>query len=211
MPARHGLQAASGFPIRSDGPLFGKDERPMRRTTVHLAPADLSLLAAPLEFIRADHDRQHALCNLMEELAEAPRLDVDKAKAVIAYLNRDMRVHVIDEEEDLYPLLRRRCRPEDDVASVLGMLSGEHADDRRLAAEIGEALAKVADAKTAVRDHADLRSKMLMFVEKARRHLDIENRSVLPLARKRLTDHDKTCFAQRLAARRGRPPPTGNS
>jgi hemerythrin-like domain-containing protein len=169
----------------------------------HIEPSDLAMLSKPLEFIRADHHRQRKLCGLIEELARAPRLDAGKVEAVIAYLGHDMVLHIIDEEEDLFPLLRRRCLPEDDIDAILGILSGEHADEQHLAGDIRDALAGLIASGTPVPEHPEVQEKMLRFAKRGRRHLVLEDNIILPIARARLTERDQADLARQLATRRG--------
>ncbi|MGI9522769.1 MAG: hypothetical protein ACR2PG_14090, partial [Hyphomicrobiaceae bacterium] len=75
----------------------------------HLEPLPRELLRKPLDYILADHLRQRVLCVLCEQLANTEVLIVEIAEEVVAYLKTDMRVHVIDEEQDLFPLIRRRA------------------------------------------------------------------------------------------------------
>ena len=161
------------------------------------------LLADPLDYIFADHFRQRVLCNLLEELADAASLDVGKAQDVLAYIRTDMPIHIRDEEDDLFPLMRRRCAPEDEIDALLAKLGAEHAADDRFAKEIVEGLATVTATGAPVRSMPDLRHKMLAFARSQRRHLMVENSILLPIARARLTRRDRTDLGKRMAARRG--------
>ena len=177
-----------------------------------IKPVDLALLSKPLEFIRADHSRQRALCRMIEAIALAPSLEEHEVELVIAQLGRDMGLHVIDEEEDLFPLLRRRCQPGDDIEAILTMLSVEHSIEEDLAKEISNALSGLVSSGAPVSDHPELQSKMLQFANRERRHLDLENSIVIPIARARLTQDDLIEFSKRMAVRRGvRPPGEGAS
>ncbi len=167
-----------------------------------IKPVDLALLNKPLDFIRADHSRQRVLCRVIEELARAPSLEKQKAELVVAHLEREMGLHVGDEEEDLFPLLRRRCQPGDDIETVLTMLSEEHCRAEVLVKEIADALSDLRAGGTPVSEHPGLQSKMLQFANRERRHLDIENSIVIPIARARLTEHDLIELSGRMAGRR---------
>ena len=162
-----------------------------------------ALLADPLDYIFADHFRQRVLCNLLEELADAPSLDVGKAEDVLTYIRADMPVHIRDEEDDLFPLMRRRCAPEDEIDALLAKLGAEHAVDDRFARRIVDGLAILAATGTPVRSMPDLRHRMLAFARSQRRHLMVENAILLPIARARLTRRDLADLARRMAARRG--------
>jgi len=119
-----------------------------------------------------------------------------------------MTIHVIDEEEDLFPLLRRRARPEDDVERVLGLLSREHFEDDRLAEIIVAGLRETA-ATNAETLPPELRIALRDFARRQRRHLAVENAVIMPLAEIRLTPKDREGLARRMAVRRGIHPEKG--
>lgn len=169
---------------------------------------DRSLLAKPLEFIVADHLRQRNLCCIMERLADEPLLNHALAGAVADHISGEMTIHVIDEEEDLFPLLRRRASPEDEVERVLGLLSREHREDDRLAETIVAGLRQAIDANADELSFA-LRDALRNFVRRQRRHLAVENAIVMPLAEIRLTQNDREGLARRMAVRRGIRPGRG--
>lgn len=166
-----------------------------------LAAPDLRLLKRPLEFILAEHHRQRGLCNLLDRLAEAPAPAPAAAARAAAYIEHDMLTHVIDEEEDLFPLIRRRARPDDDVERVLGLLAREHAEDDRLADVIVAGLRRACAAGGTL--PGSLRAALRTFAQRQRRHLAVENAVVMPLAEARLTAGDRLGLARRMAARRG--------
>ena len=162
-----------------------------------------TLLREPLNFIFADHYRQRVVCTLLEELADAATLDAAKAEEVVDFLANDMAYHVLDEEEDLFPLLRRRCAPEDEIEAMLDTLAAEHATDERLGRDIVIGLGRLIAADAAPGAHPDVSEKMRAFARSQRRHLMVENNIVLPIARARLVDLDLANLARRMAARRG--------
>lgn len=168
----------------------------------NIEPLPISLLRRPLEYILADHLRQRVLCHLCDRIATAETLDVDLTVEVVGYLERDMAVHVIDEEQDFFPLLRRRAEPEDEIEPALGLLSGEHAADQILADKILEGL--TAALNQPAEGIADaVRDALTTFSENQRRHLSLENATVMPLAKHRLTEMDLANLSTRMAARRG--------
>jgi hemerythrin-like domain-containing protein len=163
--------------------------------------SDVALLSRPLDYIQAEHLRHRELCHAAEELAEAVPFDVPLAKAIIAFLEQDMTLHVVDEEEDLFPILRRRLKPDDDADRILGLLSGEHAADEALSGKIVAGLRRsIEDKTTAIPDV--LRNALMAFADRQRRHLTVENAIILPLARGRLSKRDLDQIAARMAARR---------
>ncbi len=159
-------------------------------------------LTMPLDYIFADHFRQRVLCSVLDDIAETGMVDRDLAAAALRFLETDFTTHVIDEEEDLFPLLRRRSQPEDRIEDVLGDLSQEHASDKIDVDAIVERLQAVVDSD----DNAagdDFRSLLRRFAVSERRHLIVENAIVMPLARARLTRDDLRNLGRRMAARRG--------
>lgn len=168
----------------------------------HLEPLPRELLGKPLDYILADHLRQRVLCVLCEKIAAAEQPDGAMIGEVLAYLETEMVVHVIDEEQDLFPLIRRRAEPGDDIEAALGMLSGEHAADERLAKSIVRGL-KVALAHEPRPLPDALRQALRTFARNERNHLALENATVMPLAKLRLTPRDLSGLAARMAARRG--------
>lgn len=172
------------------------------READELGAGDVRLLRKPLEFLLADHHRQRSLCNLLDKLADRPAFCPALAAQLTEYIASEMALHVIDEEEDLFPLIRRRAWPEDNVERLLGLLAGEHAEDDRLADLIVAGLRRSCVAgDQALSD--DMRAAVRAFVQRQRRHLAVENAIVIPLAEARLTPSDREGLSRRMAARRG--------
>ncbi len=177
-------------------------ERKATNRQQHLEPLPRELLRRPLDYILADHLRQRVLCVLCEELADAGQPDREVMREVRDYLERDMVVHVIDEEQDLFPLIRRRAEPGDDIEPALGKLSGEHAAGEDLAHTITSGLATAIERRP-TRLGGTLCKALRTFAHNERHHLALENATVMPLARLRLTPRDLEDLAARMAARRG--------
>jgi hemerythrin-like domain-containing protein len=167
-----------------------------------IEPTDPRLLAEPLDFLEAEHYRQRAaLAHLERVRAEAsPERRASLARLVLDFVINDVAAHVADEEGDLFPLLRRRCPESDGIERVLALVSAEHGRDRDLAAPVAEGLALCARREAPGEGFA---AAVAAFVDSQRRHLAWENAFVLPLARKRLTRHDRRRLAAAMAARRG--------
>jgi len=161
-----------------------------------------TLLSDPLEFFAADHLRQRAAFALIERLATADALDRTIAAQVLEFLETDMVAHVLDEEDDLFPLLRRRCEPEDDIDLVLGDLSAEHTAEERVAMDIRTGLAQALQANCAIGEIAELKKRMLAFAHAENRHLALENSIILALARARLTREDLHDLSRHMTNRR---------
>jgi len=173
-------------------------------TTTEIEAIPLHLLAEPIEWFFAEHYRHRQACKLIEDVAAAMVFDRPRLVELVDFLEHDLPLHVIDEEEDFFPLLRRRCEPEDDVERVLGMLSAEHRNDVVQAHAVLDHLRTcLASVRAPGLDPAQRRA-MIAFAIQERRHLGLENAIVLPIARLRLTQDDLTTLGRRLAARRGR-------
>ncbi len=167
-----------------------------------IEPSALALLGDPLDFFFAEHFRQRKLCNLLEEMAGSDRLDRLLAVEILAFLRHDLVLHVQDEEEDLYPLMCRRCPPQDEIEQVFTALTAEHADGHRLAELISRGLETALREGQPLAAQAGLREAMVDFARNERRHLALENSVVLALARRRLRSEDLETMAARMRARR---------
>ncbi len=162
-----------------------------------------ALLKEPLEFLFAEHYRHRQMCKILEYLAVEPAFDASLIAATDDFIRHDLALHVIDEEEDLFPLLRRRCEPDDDIEDVLGRLSVDHALDQKLAHAVRSVFALAMERRappSALPGGADA---LLKLAKQEKSHMALENAVVMPLARRRLTADDLEALSLRLAARRG--------
>jgi len=166
------------------------------------SPNDPAAYASPIDFIWAEHDRQLAICDLIERLARNPR-HCTAAAAVAAvrdHLVRDLALHVADEEEDLFPLLRRRCPKSDGVDEIFALLQQEHEVDlalhRSLVGDLDALIAGYAFA-----DPARFMMNAFAYIQAQRRHIAWENVVILPRARRHLTADDRAMLAQAIAKR----------
>ena len=153
--------------------------------------------ASPLEFLLDEHMRQRALFGLLDNLSVGAHLGAAYLEAVICFLKSDFALHVLDEEEDLFPLLRRRVNDDGQLEHLLGKLSSEHIRDRERARLI----------LIGLNDGAPFSIEFLEmlrdFSGSERRHLIVENAIIIPLARACLSETDLVMIGVRMAARRG--------
>jgi hemerythrin-like domain-containing protein len=157
-------------------------------------------LVYPIEFLFGEHDRQRVLCASLERLA-SDQTSKDTAAMVLDYYEKELPRHVADEESDLFPMLRRRCEPDDAVGTILDLLDAEHETDFELFRRLIPGLRAIAAGRRPddlVSFAADARA----FAILQRRHLSWENGTVLPLARSRLTTEDQAELGRRMSARR---------
>ena len=184
--------------VKPSGPIATPGPRP----PLSAERVPLALLDAPLDYILADHVRQRSICAALQEFAdkaEAPRLDADK---VAVFLGRDRLIHHADEDQDLFPILRRRMRPEDNLGPVLDRLSEDHRRSDMIAADLIAALsATPASDPLPVRPAAA--RAMRRYVADEQRHLAIENGVVMVIAAIRLAPRDLRAISGKMKARRG--------
>lgn len=166
-------------------------------------PIPDNLVWEPVGYLFADHVRQRTLCGLLKTLAEGNSASDDFPFAdVLAYLVTDRVNHLADEEEDLFPRLRARLGPANEVVRLLDNLQAEHSRDRVRGHEVAEGLRRLADDIGAgVSD--DLRASIKVFVSNVIAHLSLEDERVLPLARSCLAEEDFEQMGRAMARRRG--------
>lgn len=167
-----------------------------------LAPPPARLLERPLDYILADHDRERHVCNALGAIARAGRVDSGRRDAIVAFLERDLVLHHLDEEQELFPALQRRAHPDDDLGEIIARL----ADDHHQAQASGPAIIRALSAAVAA-DGAGLgepdRARLLDFAGRELRHLAVENAIVMVIARKRLARSDLEAIRRAMKARRG--------
>lgn len=157
----------------------------------------------PVDWFFAEHYRHRQFCHALTESAAAHVFDGEQLTRLVEFLRHDMALHIIDEEEDLFPLLRRRAHPEDEIEGVLGLLSGEHKADGVKAQSVLRLLDDCLARQAAPGLDSSARKAMLELAAQELRHLALENAVVLPIARLRLSSRDFDRLRRRLAARRG--------
>jgi hemerythrin-like domain-containing protein len=161
------------------------------------------LMKDPLDWFFAEHYRQRQFYRMIGEEAAANVFDGGRMTRLLDFLRHDLALHVIDEEEDLFPLLRRRALPEDEVEQVLDLMSTEHRSDMTQAQILRDHLEACLLDRKAPGLEPGVRKIMQDFAAQALRHLALENAVVLPIARLRLAPDDLVAMGRRLAARRG--------
>ena len=144
----------------------------------------------PLALIEEDHALQLELCDLLECLADAlPDFNGAIARSAAAILRQGFKPHLQLEEDMLFPLLRRRAPDGSPLRAIMQQLEAEHAADESFAHELADELQLLAD--TGLARNAEMLGYMLRgFFEQQRRHIEWENRVLLPLARQTLAQAD---------------------
>jgi hemerythrin-like domain-containing protein len=161
-----------------------------------VAPIGRALLDDPVAFLSAEHARQLALLAHLERLLRAPGARGARvmAQALLGWLQRELPMHVADEELSLYPRLRQH-----DPAGLLARLSADHRREAPLAAETTRLLRAVARGEVPPRGSPGAAAE---FAQMLRRHLEFEEAEVMPLARAALSAETRRRLATEMAARR---------
>jgi len=144
------------------------------------------------------------ICDALDSFARARSPDPDRAGQGLRFLDADLAPHLRDETEDLFPLLRRRCPPEDDIARALVRIGTDLDAARDYLPKVRGILATCLDAmRVPTAPEADF---LACFTRHTRRHLVAVKAILLPLARARLTPRDLQSLSLRMQARRGLTP-----
>lgn len=168
----------------------------------HLGALPFGLIDEPLEYILAVHGQQRCICAALRSVASRGSIARAAADRIVAFLTRDLVLHHQDEDEDLFPALRKRAHPEDNLGAILARLSDDHLQSARM-------IESLIDTLTAhpAKDPIGLKPRqtelMQAYAAGEHRHLSIENAIVLVIARKRLTGGDLAAISRAMKARRG--------
>jgi hypothetical protein len=166
------------------------------------APPPFVLLDEPLAYVLAAHLQQRAICAVLRRFATERAASRAEADRMTAFLTGDLRLHHADEDLDLYPALRRRALPADDLGITLARLGEEHRQSAAMADMIVDALS-ARPADDMVQIDAASGEAMQAYAASEMRHLALENGVVLALARIRLTRPDLKAISRSMKARRG--------
>ena len=112
--------------------------------------------------------------------------------------------HTADEEESLFPRLRRIHHPEiESVFSSLEQLEEEHRWAAPLHAEVDRLGAQYLATGNLSRPEAgDFRGAVASLASMYKHHISVEDSLVLPLAARMLSDGDRSAIAEEMAGRR---------
>ena len=164
-------------------------------------PTDLALLGNPLDFFHEDHLREREICATLDRISAAGKPDAEDVIRALSFLREELPLHLDDEEQDLFPLLRRRCELEDDIDTAIARLTVDH----RHADEDTPVVVGILSRLEAGQDSlsGNEREILVRYAAHARRHLILENAIILPFAKLRLTRSDLDTLTLRMMQRRG--------
>lgn len=142
----------------------------------------------PIDFLLEAHSAQLQLCDRLEAIADSLPGNVDQQacrRAAMA-LRHDVHLHHLDEEEGLFPLLRRHAAHDGSLMEMIRRLEAEHASDEGFSDELIELLERLSRGE---RPHDQEAAGYMLrgFFESFRRHLAFENQVILPRAAGLLT------------------------
>ncbi|MDQ0464432.1 hemerythrin-like domain-containing protein [Caulobacter ginsengisoli] len=175
----------------------------MLRSPAQVAATPDILLSDPIAWFFAEHQRHRQFCDLMQRASLATQFDEGVIRWLLDFVIHELGLHVLDEENDLFPLMRARAQPEDNIEALLGRLAGEHAKDLDRAATVRHHLETCLRQQAPIGRNNVRRRALEAFAAQERGHLALENAVILPLARLRLTERDLLDLSNRLAIRRG--------
>lgn len=161
-----------------------------------------ALIDKPLDYILADHFRKRSICVALKRFAAEGHVARAEADMVIAFLDQDLPLHHQDEDEDLFPAVRRRALNEDDLGTVLARLSEDHRLSDVMVHAIVDVLAAIPSADP-VRLDRQAREVMQAYAASEHRHLAMENGIVMAIARIRLKPADLKAISTAMKLRRG--------
>lgn len=154
-----------------------------------------ALLAEPLDFLLAEHARQRALLGHVERLARQPRgaAKTAIARLLLAWLERELPLHLADERLSLRPRLGA------DAAPAVAALDAEEARFDAARAALRTSLARIAEGQPPA---PDLAESSAAFASAYRRRMAEEERTLFPLARRDIGPAAARAMAREMAARR---------
>lgn len=169
-------------------------------------------LDEPLEILEACHGRIEAQLKTLERLLDhLPTHGADKqarqaAQAILRYFDSAGQHHHEDEEQDLFPRLLALA---EEAGTLVKELLADHALMSSAWHAVRQQLVPLADGTSATLDA----SSVQVLASRYRRHIERENREMLPLARRLLTPQDIKALSQAMTARRtqGRDQASGGS
>lgn len=166
-------------------------------------PRTFRRLGNPLDFLEQDHRQAREICDLIDGLVRIGAVEGPAAQRIIAFLTHIFPPHLVDSDDDLHPLMRRRCPQEDGIARVLDGLEADHGALRQIIPGVIDILGTAGARTRPAPLSRSGRETLSAFSRQARRVLIVEAGIVLPIARARLGGGDLGSLRLRMLQRRG--------
>ena len=159
-------------------------------------------VSEPLDFLRSITYQQREVSLILEAVVDGkamPEAVIDACQ----FLSVELFLHLHDESEDVVPMLRARCKPDDNIEPVIQDLSQEHSAIKLLSLKVSKTLMSQVAKKPGRKAGKILREQAKELIEGLRRLSAIENGIILPIARARFSNTDLEELSLRMAMRRG--------
>jgi hemerythrin-like domain-containing protein len=168
--------------------------------------AQPAALGDPLEVLATCHqgiETHLAALELLPEHIAEHGVDAaarEAARFALRFFDTSAAEHQLDEEEDLFPLLRRRAGELEraEISAVINELGSDHHTMALQWRQLRELLNALAQGKPSALAPGNIAA----FAWLNRRHLEKESAIVLPFAREALRAAERQQLAGRMAARR---------
>lgn len=156
----------------------------------------------PLDCIADHHLAEREVCTFLDKLAgpDAKNVAPEDLADIIEFLAVELPLHLLDEEEDLFPRMQARCQPDDEIDRAIERLFAEHAYSGHDTEAVLEILRIMQELVGEIDDGA--REVLSVYAGHARRHLIFENAVILPIARARLSKEDLEAMHRNMIRRR---------
>lgn len=156
----------------------------------------------PLEYLRSDTYRQRQVGAILERLlnGEAAREEVLTACEFLAV---ELPLHLIDVSNDLATMLSERCKPSDNIASLLEEFGAAQKLVKQLSLKMHHALLRHIERDPARDPTKSTLSLARNLLTALRRLSALESGIIFPLARVRLDKEALAELDRRIRQRRG--------
>jgi hemerythrin-like domain-containing protein len=172
-----------------------------------LFPTPAASFDHPIDILDGCHERILRNCALVSRIAahvaeKGPDAEAATAAAsVMRYFDTAGANHHRDEEEDLFPALQQ-CVPSEELNAAFDLIFRLRTDHLKLDALWGDMRPRLA-ALAECREGALTADVAARFSAAYARHIEIEERELLPLARRVLGPDIMASLGNRMAQRRG--------
>lgn len=178
---------------------------------VTIGTARESNFANPLGLLTDCHRRIERFLGVLVRVAAEAREGPLNAKrrrameAALSYFHRAAPLHTADEEEDLFPELRRVKRPDiEQIVARVSQLESEHSIAtawHHQVHDIGERWLR--HNYLLPKEAVELKTILTSLTELYRGHIAVEESEIFPAAEEALSAFEKEAIGRRMAHRRG--------
>ena len=168
-------------------------------------------MAKPLGLLTDCHRRIERFLGVLVKVAtdaREGRLNTKHRQAIqtaLTYFHDAAPMHMADEEEDLFPAMRRVDRPDlEQIVARVGRLESEHSIAmawHQQVHDIGERWLR--QDHLLAHEAAELQKVLTSLAELYRGHIAFEENEISPVAQEALSASEKEAIGRRMAARRG--------